>query len=50
MVLLGQTLNKLQNLDHDKVPLQKVQLLLITFDGDILFELLPMFSTIHNPS
>jgi hypothetical protein len=48
--MLGQTLNKLQNLDYDKVPLHKVQLMLIAFNGDILFELSSMFSTAHNPS
>jgi hypothetical protein len=50
MVLLGQTSNNLQNLDYDKIPLQKVQFLLIFFDGVVLFGLLPMLSTIHNPS
>jgi hypothetical protein len=49
-MLLRQTLNELQNLDYDNIPLQKVQFLSITFDGDVLFELLSMLSTIHNPS
>jgi hypothetical protein len=50
MVLPKQTLNKLWNLDYDNILLQKVQFLPITFDGDVLFELLLMFLTIHNPS
>jgi hypothetical protein len=29
---------------------QKVQFLLIAFDGDLLFEFLPSYSNLHNPS
>jgi hypothetical protein len=50
MVLLGQTLNKLWNLDYENIPLQKIQFLPIAFNGDVLFELLPMISIIHNDS
>jgi hypothetical protein len=50
MVLPRQTLNELQTLDYDKILLQKIQFLLIIFDGDILFELLLILSTAHNPS
>jgi hypothetical protein len=50
MVLLVQTSNELQTLDYDKIPLQKVQFLLIAFDGNILFELPLILSTTHNPS
>jgi len=39
MALLGQSSNKLWNLDYDKILVQKVQFLLIYFDGDVLFEL-----------
>jgi hypothetical protein len=34
MVLLRQTLNELQTLDYDNIPLQKVQFLSIAFNGD----------------
>jgi hypothetical protein len=50
MVLLGQTSNESWTLDYDKVPLQKVQFLSIVFYGDVLFELLPILLTTHNPS
>jgi hypothetical protein len=40
----------LQTLDYDKIPLQKVQFLLIAFDDDVLFELSPILSTDQNPS
>jgi hypothetical protein len=50
MVLLGQTLNELQTLDYDKILMWKVQFLPIAFDGDVLFELLPILLTAHNPS
>jgi hypothetical protein len=36
-------------LDYDKILIQKVQFLLITFDGDVLFELSSMLSTAHDP-
>jgi hypothetical protein len=49
MVLPKQTSNKLQTLDYDKIPLWKIQFLLIAFN-DILFELLPIFFTVHNLS
>ncbi len=49
MVLLGHTSNELQNLDYNKIPLQKVQLLLIAFDGDFLFKLPPVLSIAHKP-
>ncbi len=49
MVLLGHTSNELQNLDYDKIPFQKVQFLLTTFDGDVLFELPLVFPTPHMP-
>ncbi len=49
MVLLGHTFNKLQNLDYDKIPFQKVQFLPTTFDGDVLFELPLVFPTVHMP-
>jgi hypothetical protein len=42
MALPGHTSNKLQNLDYDKITFQNVQFSLITFNGDILFEL-PLF-------
>ncbi len=44
------TSNKLWTLDYDNIPLQKVQFLLIAFNGDILFELSPMHSNVHNLS
>jgi hypothetical protein len=50
MVLQGQTYNELRTLDYDKILLQKVQFLLITFDGDVLFELPPIYLNVHNPS
>jgi hypothetical protein len=49
MVLLGHTSNKLQNLDYDKIPFQKVQFLSITFNGDVLFKLPLFFPTLHMP-
>jgi hypothetical protein len=49
MALLGHTSNELQNLDYDKIPFQKVQFFSITFDGDVLFELLLVFSIVHKP-
>jgi hypothetical protein len=45
----GQTSNELHTLDYDNIPLQKIQLLPIIFDGD-MFELLPIHSNAHNPS
>jgi hypothetical protein len=50
MVLLGQILDELQTLDYDKIPLRKIQFLLIAFNGDILFKLLPIHLNAHNPS
>ncbi len=50
MVSLGQTSNELWTLDYEKIFLQKVQFLLIAFNGDILFELPPIHSNVHNPS
>jgi hypothetical protein len=50
MVLLRQTSNKLWTLDYDNIPLQKVQFLFITFNGDVLFKLLPIHSNAHTPS
>jgi hypothetical protein len=50
MVLLGQTSNEVWTLDYDNIPLWKVQFLSIIFYGDVLFELLPIHSNIHNPS
>jgi hypothetical protein len=50
MVLLGHSSNELWNLDYDKIFLQKIQFLPITFNGDVMFKLLPIFSTIHRPS
>jgi hypothetical protein len=47
MALLGNTFNKLWNLDYDKILVQKVQFLLTIFDGDVLFELLPMLPNAH---
>ncbi len=47
MVLLGHTCKELRNLDYDKIPLQKVQFLLIAFDGNVLFKLPPVFSTTY---
>jgi hypothetical protein len=49
MVLLRHTSNKLQNLDYDKIPFQKVQFLSITFNGDVLFKLPLFFPTLHMP-
>jgi len=49
MVLLGHSSNELWNLDYDKIVFQKIQFLPITFDGDVMFKLLPIFSTIHRP-
>jgi hypothetical protein len=31
-------------LDYDKIPIQKIQFLLIVFYGDVLFELLPLLN------
>jgi hypothetical protein len=42
--------DKLRTLDYDKILLQKVQFLPITFDGDLLFEFMLIFSTVQNPS
>jgi hypothetical protein len=42
MALLGWSSNELQILDYDKIHVQKVQFLSIVFDGDVLFELLPL--------
>jgi hypothetical protein len=39
-----------KNLDYDNIFLQKVQFLFIVFDGDVMFELLLMLLTAHNPS
>jgi hypothetical protein len=50
MVLPGQTLNDLWTLDYDKIFLQKVQFLPIAFNGDVLFELLPIFLITQDPS
>jgi hypothetical protein len=50
MAPIEHTSNKLRNLDYDKIPLQKVQLLPIVFDGDVLFEFSSIFLTIHRPS
>jgi hypothetical protein len=50
MVLPRQTSNELRTLDYDKIPLQKVQSLLITFDGHLLFEFPPIYSNAHNLS
>jgi hypothetical protein len=49
MALLRHTSNDLRNLDYNKIPFQKVQFLPIAFNGDVLFELPPMFPTIHMP-
>jgi hypothetical protein len=37
-------------LDYDKIPIQKVQILPITFDGDVLFELPSLLPNAHNLS
>jgi hypothetical protein len=50
MVLLGHTFDKLQNLDYNKIPLQKIHFLLIAFDGDVFFELPLVFLIVHRPS
>jgi hypothetical protein len=50
MALPGHISNELQNLDYNKIPYQKVQLLSIIFDIDVLFELPLMFLTMHRPS
>ncbi len=50
MVLLGQTSNELRTLDYDNILLQKVQFLLIAFDGDVLFKLPPIHLNVQNPS
>jgi hypothetical protein len=34
-------------LDYDKIPIQKWS---IVFDGDVLFELLPLFPNVHGSS
>jgi hypothetical protein len=49
MALPEHASNKLQNLDYNNIPFQKVQFLPIAFDGDVIFELPPMLSTIHRP-
>jgi len=49
MVLPRQTFNELWTLDYDNIPLWKVQLLPIVFDGDFLFELPPIHLNVHNP-
>ncbi len=50
MALAKHTSDELQNLDYDKIPLQKVQFLLTIFDGDVLFKFLLIFLIIHKPS
>jgi hypothetical protein len=37
-------------LDYDNIFLRKIQFLPITFDGDVLCELSPIHSNVHNPS
>ncbi len=49
MVLPRQTSNKLQTLHYDKILLQKVQFLLITFNGDILFDFAANISNCSEP-
>jgi hypothetical protein len=44
------TSNELRNLDYNKISLQKIQFLLIAFDGNVFFELPPVFLTMHRPS
>ncbi len=39
--------NKLQNLDYDKIPIQKIQFSLTVFYGDVLFELLSLLPNFH---
>jgi hypothetical protein len=50
MALLGQSSIKLRNLDYDKTLVQKVQFLPTLFDGDALFELLPLLPKVHGSS
>jgi hypothetical protein len=50
MVLLGHTFDKLQNLDYNKIPLQKVHFLPIAFDGDVFFKLPLVFLIVHRLS
>jgi hypothetical protein len=37
-------------LDYDKIPFEKHPILAIAFDGDVLFEISPLFLNVHNPS
>jgi hypothetical protein len=50
MVLLGQPSNELRPLDYDNILLRKVQFLLISFNGDILFESPLIHLNVQNPS
>jgi hypothetical protein len=50
MVLLRQAFNELQNLEYNKIPFQKNHFLPTIFDGDVFFELPPVFLVVHRPS
>jgi hypothetical protein len=49
MVLPRHASNKLQNLDYNKRPFQKVQFVPIAFDGHAFFELSLMLLIMHRP-
>jgi hypothetical protein len=49
MAFLEHTSNKLQNLDYSMIPLQKLQFLPITFNGNVIFKLPPVLPTTHSP-
>jgi len=49
MVWPRHTSNDLRNLDHGKIPFQKVQFLSIIFYEDVLFKLPSVLPTIHKP-
>ncbi len=42
--------NKLRNLDYDKIAIQNVSFLPMTFNGDILFQMTPMSNNSHSSS
>jgi hypothetical protein len=50
MALPRRSSNEMQNLDYDKIPIQKVQFLPTIFYGDVLFELSPLLLNVHGSS
>jgi hypothetical protein len=50
MALPINTSNKLWNLDYDKILFEKIQFLLIVFNGVVLVKSSPLFLNVQNPS